>query len=160
MLVSLTRLTRNVGFPAGCNMLLRECTSAFVLIFNPDVELRPGVLSRLKSALVANPRIALATCQLRTRDGRSQSEPARARPTLLRLVAANAPAFLRSIVRRNPAHAASRKIDAVIDVDATMGALLLLPRRILQDVGLFDESVFMYLEGLDFSAQQRALAIW
>ena len=30
--VSLTRLTRNVGFPAGCNMLLRECTSAFVLV--------------------------------------------------------------------------------------------------------------------------------
>jgi N-acetylglucosaminyl-diphospho-decaprenol L-rhamnosyltransferase len=150
--IACTFARRNVGFPAGCNVLLRQCTSELVLLVNPDVELRPGVLDVLADAVQADERIGTATCQLRTRDGQPQSEPARDTPSLSRLLAGNAPTSLRRLWRRS-AMRPSFAPHAVRDVGATMGALMLLRRAVLCEVGLFDESVFMYLEDLDFSAR-------
>lgn len=143
---------RNVGFPAGCNVLLRQCASELVLLVNPDVEIRPGVLDVLATAVQADERLGTATCQLRTRDGRPQSEPARDTPSLSRLLAGNAPNGLRRLWRRCASHR-SLAPKPVRDVGATMGALMLLRRAVLCEVGLLDESVFMYLEDLDFSAR-------
>jgi N-acetylglucosaminyl-diphospho-decaprenol L-rhamnosyltransferase len=150
--IELTVAGRNLGFPAGCNRLLRHCTSEFALLVNPDVELRPGVLARLVSALYRDKRIGAVTCQLRTRDGRPQSEPARPTPTLRRLVAANAPARVRRLRRHLPT-SDQGGLDQIKDVGAAMGALLLFRREILKEVGFLDESVFMYLEDLDLSAR-------
>jgi N-acetylglucosaminyl-diphospho-decaprenol L-rhamnosyltransferase len=77
----------NLGFPAGVNRLLKNATSEVVAIVNPDIEFTRGTLSRLVDAVVTDRSIGIASCRLTTRDGRPQSEPARARPRQRRLLA-------------------------------------------------------------------------
>jgi GT2 family glycosyltransferase len=145
---------RNLGFPAATNLLLKQCDAEVVVLVNPDVEFRPGVLRELVALVASDRSIGIATCRLMTRDGRPQSEAARSRPHLRRLVAGELPRWIRALVRRFR----SRDVGAGPlyedrDVECASGALMAFRRQLLEEVGLLDESVFMFLEDIDFAAR-------
>jgi GT2 family glycosyltransferase len=144
----------NVGFPAACNRILAKGSAEVVALVNPDIELSQGALETLVNIVRADPTIGIASCRLMTRDGRAQSESARARPRLSRLVASYAPRFLRQF--RDGGGRPTTRLDTDSDVECTSGALMVVRRDLLDAVGLLDESVFMYLEDLDFAARVRA----
>jgi GT2 family glycosyltransferase len=144
----------NIGFPAACNRMLATCSAEVVAIVNPDIELSPGALGKLVDVVRADPTIGVASCRLLTRDGRAQSEPARSRPRLRQLMVGYAPFYLPR--HRLPHSRSTGRLYVDSDVQCTSGALMVLRRRLLDELGLLDESVFMYLEDLDFSARVRA----
>jgi N-acetylglucosaminyl-diphospho-decaprenol L-rhamnosyltransferase len=154
-----TASSENLGFPAGCNRLLRAVESEVAVFVNPDVEMREGALSELAELVHRDDSIGIATCGLRTRDGRVQSEPARPTPTLTRLVAQNAPQALRHAAagRTRARHCGDRpsRLETDHDVECTTGALMVFPTDLRHRVGYMDESVFMYLEDLDWCARVR-----
>jgi GT2 family glycosyltransferase len=64
--VELIRSARNIGFAAASNELLRRCEAGTVALVNPDVQLRPGVTSRLVATVTTELSVGLATCRLMT----------------------------------------------------------------------------------------------
>lgn len=143
----------NLGFPAAVNRLFKNSTSDVVAIVNPDIELAAGALSTLVETVLGDTSIGLASCRLMTRDGRAQSEPARSRPRLSRLLAGHVPRGLGSRLAPHRRDASYLFTDR--DVECTSGALMVLRRELLDEIGYLDESVFMYLEDIDFSARVR-----
>lgn len=174
--VSIEQSRTNLGFPRGCNRLLSRTRAAVVAMVNPDVELTKNALTALTTTALADSSIGIVSCRLVTRDGRPQSEAARGRLRLRRLVASCIvpPRLARAVrdsrwnVRRAGenrtgvsrvvswfgARPASTLVED-LDVECTIGALMVFRRELLWRVGYFDDSVFMYLEDLDFCERVR-----
>lgn len=141
----------NGGFPVACNRLLRQCREPVIAVVNPDVELTNGALERLIGAVTADMAVGIATCRLMTREGRAQTAPARPRPRLRHLV-------LRDTSRRLAEFAHVRKQDPLFsdrDVECMSGAFMVFRRSLLDEIGYLDQSVFMFLEDIDFAARVR-----
>jgi GT2 family glycosyltransferase len=144
----------NLGYPAASNLLLKQCDSDVVVLVNPDVEFMPGVLSKLVEVVASDQSIGVATCRLMTRDDRPQSEAARSRPRLRRLLAGELPRRVRTLARTYQGR--DRTADPLYsdrDVECGSGALLAFRRELLEEIGFLDESIFMYLEDIDFAAR-------
>lgn len=149
--VSVEVSTANVGFPIACNRLLVQCVEPTVAVINPDVELTPGALERLVAVAIHEKSAGIVTCRLMTRQGRSQTGPARTRPRLRQLV-------IRDTTRRLAELTRVRRVDPLLidrDVECMSGALMVFRHQLIVDVGYLDESVFMYLEDIDFAARVR-----
>jgi GT2 family glycosyltransferase len=141
----------NLGFPAACNALFREAKSDVVAFVNPDIEFHDATLSQLVETVRQDHSVGIATCRLQTRDGRAQSAAARSTPTLMKLLAANSPRALRQLVSHRYRRTASNHLESDHDVDCMSGALMVLRTSLRNQVGYFDESVFMYLEDVDYA---------
>jgi len=131
---------RNVGFAAGVNRALAELGPAHgdVLLLNPDAQVSAEVARALQDAMrtPGNERVACVSPALTRDDGSPERvewpfpTPARAWLDALGLGA----------LRRGPGF--------------LIGAVLLLRREAIDEVGTFDERFFLYAEETDW--QRRA----
>src|ERR1700722_11537021 len=62
----------NVGFPKGCNIGVRQASSDFILLLNPDCLLPPEGLNNLMAALDTTPGAVVAGSWLLNPDGSEQ----------------------------------------------------------------------------------------
>jgi N-acetylglucosaminyl-diphospho-decaprenol L-rhamnosyltransferase len=145
--VRLTASERNLGFGAASNLAIRASEGHYVLCLNPDTRVTEGALDRLIE--VMNERRMLGMCgpRLELEDGGLDHAAKRSFPTPL-----SALGHFTGIGRRRGSGvlAAYRapEVDAGV-VDAINGACMLFRRPALEQVGLFDEGYWMYMEDLD-----------
>jgi GT2 family glycosyltransferase len=148
---------RNLGYAGGCNAGARESKGDFIMFFNPDLEVGPGVLQRIISFVRRTPDAGAAAPILISYDGRLQ-ESYRRFPTLLSIFGARR-SFLYRLWRSNPISKRSfygdLELKGPTPVDAVGGAALMVPRNIFKITGGMDESYFMYLEDIDFCRRIR-----
>lgn len=150
--VSVHSLGENVGFSVGNNVALRAVTAPYVLLLNPDTEVRGGALDHMVGEMVQDPSIGMSGCRLVRPDGTFDHAAKRSFPTPLTAVAH----FLR--VGRRPsasprlAQYRSPQVDerGVGPVDAINGAFMLARHAAIRDVGLLDDGYWMYGEDLDW----------
>ena len=145
--VELIESNANVGFARAVNAGIRAGSAPYVLVLNPDTELRPRTLDVLLELMETRPEIGIAGCRLERADGSLDHAARRSFPTPV-----GALAHLVGIgkhVSRGPL--AQYRAPDVSDgrVDAVNGAFMLIRRSALADVGLFDEAYWMYMEDLD-----------
>jgi N-acetylglucosaminyl-diphospho-decaprenol L-rhamnosyltransferase len=129
------------GFGANHNRVVSETGGRYVLLLSHDAQVEPGSLARLVEYADANRRVAAVAPRIRYPDGRPQ-------PSAWRFPspAVSALATL-SLARVGVVQSHGERPRRV---DWAMGAALLLRRRALEEVGLFDEeSFFMYSEETD-----------
>jgi N-acetylglucosaminyl-diphospho-decaprenol L-rhamnosyltransferase len=159
--VKLIALDENVGFSAANNLVLRDSSAEYVLVLNPDTKLSAGTLETLLRLMDADSRIGIAGCRLVQEDGtldhaarRSFPTPASALGHFLRLGRSD----------RAPAPLAAYRAPEVSEgpVDAVNGAFMLMRRAMLDEIGLFDEGYWMYMEDLDlcYRAAQAGWTTW
>jgi N-acetylglucosaminyl-diphospho-decaprenol L-rhamnosyltransferase len=145
------------GFAANNNAALRRSRGRYLLLLNPDTELRPGALEAMMAAVDGEERVGLCGPQLLYPDGRVQPS-CRRFPTLASVIARRSP--LRVFFRDSPAN--RRHLMADFDhsrasrVDWMLGACLLVRRDLLREVGLLDEGYFLYVEDIDWAYRARA----
>lgn len=137
----LTLLGRNLGFGRAANVAIRAGSAPVVLVLNPDVEVRPGTLERVLAALEEHPEAGACGCLLERPDGTPDHASRRGFPTPL--------SALGWFTRIAPSGYALAGYDHAGPVDAINGAFMALRRAALDDVGLFDEGYWMYMEDLD-----------
>ena len=143
-------------FAENQNALFAATTEPFVLIMNPDVQLDPGCASALLAHAEAHERCGVAGPRLLESDGGLQRSRRRF------------PTVGGTLVRRTPLRALVRDVEAAqsghylgdvpaapVKCDWMLGACLLLRRRMLDELGGFDEGFPMY--GEDIELQYRAL---
>ena len=152
----------NLGFTAANNVALAPWASgaapcpARVLLLNPDAELLPGALAALAAVLDAEPRTAVVGPSLRYADGRFQHGAFRF-PGLVQTGLDLWPVARLADSRLNGRYP-RRRYDRgrPFDVDAVLGACMLVRADALQAVGPLDTGYFMYCEELDWCQRFRA----
>jgi GT2 family glycosyltransferase len=150
---------RNLGFAAACNLGIPAATGEYLLFLNPDCVLEPGALRRMVEVLEVNPAVGMVGGLLIDPDGAEQGGGRRAVPTPWRsLVRASGlyrfadrwpSLFFDFYLHKQPLP------DAPVEVDAISGALMLVRRGALKDVGPLDEGYFMHCEDLDWCVRFR-----
>lgn len=165
--VRLVRNEENLGFAKANNQALKQTTSDFVLLLNPDTEVRPGAIRTLIDFLNNNPRCGVVAPQLLNTDG-SVQRSCRAFPTFVGMLYE-----LLGLSRMFPPGStqgqkfrAYKMLDWNHDdrreVDQPEGACLMIRRAVLDEVGLLDEGYFMLFEEVDwcYRVKQHGWQIW
>lgn len=150
--VGLIRNQLNVGFGRGCNQGWSATRAPFVLLLNPDTVLQAGASRALLDFARAQPRAALVGPRILNADGSLQHSCFRF-PNLrmvvtgfFGLVALDSPANGRYLIT---------EYDRPHQVEHLLGACLLARRAAAEQVGLFDESYYMYFEETDWCYRLR-----
>lgn len=160
----------NRGFAAGTNQGIRHALARnpnlnYVLLLNPDAFLRPGALAALVAFLDAHPRVGVAGARLFYPDGRPQ-ESAWHFPTLwmtwFDLFPPRGPLLGRLYASPLNGRYREERGAEPFPIDHPLGAAMLLRRAALEQVGLLDESYWMYVEEVDwcYRCRQAGWAIW
>jgi GT2 family glycosyltransferase len=162
--VELRALDRNVGFSAANNVVLRESQAPYALVLNPDTELVDDVLDHLVGLMEERPEIGMLGCRLVRRDGTFDHAAKRSFPT-----PTSALAHFVGVGRRTGASARLAQYRApdveelgAGEVDAVNGAFMLVRREAVEEVGLFDEGYWLYMEDLDwcYRFKQQGWKVW
>ncbi len=149
-------LPDNRGFAVACNRGAALTAAPWLLFLNPDALLKDDTLSRLLQIVRADAGIGLLGADVRDARGQREAAARRSDPTLGRLIATQLARLpgLAAMAR----HGLERSVrdEALSDVDAVSGALMLLSRRMFERVGGFDEGFFLHAEDLDLCRRVRA----
>ena len=147
----------NAGYARAVNQGLAATTGDFVLVLNPDCEVRPGALRALLDRAATDPRIALVGAKLVNPDG-AYEYSARSFPDsftflfnryslLTRLFPRNR--FARRYLLSDWDHASVREVDWI------SGACMLARRAAVAGVGGMDEAFFMFNEDVDWCRRMK-----
>ncbi|MFL5891129.1 MAG: glycosyltransferase family 2 protein [Solirubrobacterales bacterium] len=145
--VRLIAAERNLGFSAASNIGIRQGEAPFVLCLNPDTRVTEGALDQLLELMTTRPEIGMCGCRLELEDGTLDHAAKRSFPTPLSSLGH----FSGLGRRRRSGRLAAYRAPWLTrgPVDAVNGAFMLCRRSALDQVGLFDEGFWMYMEDLD-----------
>ena len=157
--LKLWRLPINSGFAVGCNIGMQMAQYPDLLFLNPDCLLGSESLKRMVCALQSDSAVGMVGGRLTNLDGSEQGGGRRAVPTPWR-------SFVRAfglnvLNNRWPKlffdfHLHKQPLpDSAIEVEAISGALMLVRRAAVEDVGPWDESYFLHCEDLDWCMRFR-----
>lgn len=149
--VMLIRNTENMGFAHANNQALARCRGDYLLLLNSDTVAHPGAFSALVAAMEAHPRAGIGGAKLLNSDGSLQYSCRRF------------PTFTAGLLRNNPIgrlFPGNAKVQDYLmtdydhtvaaEVDWVSGAALCIRRATLEQIGLLDETYFMYCEDVDW----------
>jgi GT2 family glycosyltransferase len=134
---------RNLGFAGGMNTILRRSTAPWLLLLNSDAWPEAAAITRLIACAGRHPRAAAVAPKLLRPDDRL--EPSAWPFPSLRVTLASALRRDRNIWP----HDVERRVDWAV------GAAWLVRREALDQIGLLDESLFMYAEDLEWCWRAR-----
>ncbi len=140
----------NRGFPAANNQGLAVAQGRYVLLLNPDTEVRDDALATMVAFADTHLDVGMIGPQLLNPDGSVQSSRRRL-PTLATAFFESTwlePCAPRRLLERY--YISDRPDDAIQDVDWITGAAMLARREAIDEVGPMDEGFFMYSEELDW----------
>jgi GT2 family glycosyltransferase len=144
--IEILRLERNLGFAAGFNLGIRRALAGgaeAVFVLNNDTVVAPDLGGPLIAGLAAGVGIVAPRIYYAADPQRIWSDGFDANPLTLE-------------IRRGrrgqleDANAPTRSVDYVA------GCAMLIQRRVLETIGLFDERFFAYYEDLDYCIRARA----
>lgn len=142
----------NLGFARANNRALEEARGRYLLLLNNDARLVAGEMPRLVAWMDDHPGVGAAGCRLESAQGRVQHSVHPFPDLATELLSRGLLSWL--FPRRYPSK--RTRWDGPADVDAVLGACLLVRREVLGDVGLLDGDYFFYLEETDWCYRMRA----
>lgn len=125
----------NLGFARANNQALKICEGRYVYFLNPDTEVRQGAFSATLEFMESRPDVGLAGTRIINPDGSSQP----------------------SLEMRYPGEKyAKRELKGLKgDIAWVLGASMIARREIVDGLGGFDESFFLYGEDQDLCLRAR-----
>ena len=143
--VELLRTGANLGFAGGNNVGIRRALERggdWVLLLNNDATAEPGLPAALERAAAARPDAGLLACTILNPDGTVQygGGTFNARLGYSGRLETRRPTELRDVARAD-------------------GAAVAVSRAAVDRAGLLDESLFMYVEDVDWSLRVRAAGL-
>lgn len=134
---------KNLGFPRGCNVGIRkmlEEKSDYVWLLNNDATADPGALDALVDKAEGDSEIGAVGSAVYCME----------EPTQLQAWGGGYVNFFMGRSRHFLAPVADEKLHYII------GASLLIPRRVLEAVGLLDEGIFLYWDDPEYCCRLRS----
>ncbi len=149
--VQLIENRENMGFAPANNQAIRAGKGEYVLLLNPDTQVSAGTFDALLAFLRTHPDVGAVGPKTLNPNG------------TLQISCYPFPTLSRELWRllhldKIAPYGSYRMEDWALrprEVDALLGACMLFPRSVLDEVGLFDESYFMYTEEIDLCYRVR-----
>lgn len=148
----------NSGFGKANNQGIKIAKGDYILLLNSDTVVHDNVTGEMIRWLREHKRIGIASCSLVNKDTSIQGTGGYF-PTLMRvfswMIIQDFPLIDKLIKPFHPMKSLSfSKGDSFFmdakELDWVTGAFLMVNRKVIDDVGYFDENYFMYTEEVDF----------
>ena len=134
----------NLGFARGNNLAIRQATGEYVLLLNPDTTVAENTLRDALQFMDAHPKAGGTGVMMHNEDGSVAPESRRAIPTpwvsALKMLGFTRRYYMSHLPWDEPCQ-----------IEVISGAFCLLRHAALDQIGLLDESFFMYGEDIDLS---------
>jgi len=154
----LIRSPVNGGFAHGNNIVFREAMRRYpgfeyVLLLNPDTVVRPGALRALRQFMDQSPSVGIAGGRCEDPDGTPQDCCFRFPGIVNQFASELGLGFFDRLIRGQLVRMGN--FTHPVEVGWVAGALMMVRRPVFEDIGLMDESYFLYYEETDFSLRAR-----
>jgi len=150
--VTLIENRENRGFGAANNQAFAIMQGTYALLLNTDIVLTDNAIYELFSFMETQPGAAMACGQLLNRDGSKQNSIANF-PTLLTLMA-NISLLEYLFPKRFPSK--RYKHTEPIEIESAIGACLIVRKKAMDEVGIFDERYFFFFEETDWAYRMHS----
>lgn len=141
--VELIKNKNNFGFAKANNQGIKIARGKYVLLLNSDTEVKPGTLERLMEFVGKHPKMGVVGLRLLNSDESIQQSVYHF-PTILGAIRE----FW--LGQKGVYEEYVPEGNQPVEVEAVVGAAMLIPKKVFDKVGLLDERYFMYFEDLDF----------
>ncbi len=138
---------RNLGFARGCNLAYKSSTGEYVLLLNPDTEVKTDSLEAMVSYMESHSEVAVLGPKILNPDGTLQPSVRRFPGIWVSMAVfsglhrfINLPSYLMT----------GFDYSQEAEVDQVMGAALLTRRKIIDEYGFMDEKFWLWYEEVDF----------
>ncbi|MCD8485110.1 glycosyltransferase family 2 protein [Candidatus Woesebacteria bacterium] len=146
-------LGENRGFSAGNNVGIQHASAPFIMLLNTDTEFPPQTnLLSLLDVFAEDPEIGVVTPRVELDSGEIDPSSHRGFPTPW-----NAMMYYSGLAKRFPQrkwaagyHLSWMDLSTAHEIEACSGAAMIVRRTAMEEVGLLDESYFMYAEDIDW----------
>lgn len=141
--IRLIENNENIGFAKANNQVLKRVKGEYVLLLNPDTILTEDAITKMLVFMEAHSNVGIVGPRINYLDGRIQYECARGLPTVSKL-------FKSMLLLKKGAQIEHGDYTKSRKVDCISGACMMIREKALREIGLLDETLFMYLEDIDF----------
>jgi len=149
--VHLIENERNLGFAKAVNQGLQKASGRYVLLLNPDTQVKNETIERLISVMEAHSDVGIAGAQLLNSDRSRQNSIANF-PSLATEL------FNKSLLKwlfPKTFPGKERNYDEPIEVDSVIGACMMVRPDAIHQVGPLDEDYFLFLEETDWCYRMK-----
>jgi len=141
----------NVGFAKAMNQGLKKASGKYILLLNPDTEIKEGAFDRLLAFMDTHLEIGATGAQLLNPDGSRQNSIANFPSLATELLNKS---LLRGLFPKEfPGK--EKEYPEPIEVDSVIGACLMVRRKVVEEVGFLDENYFLFLEETDWCYRMK-----
>jgi len=141
--ITLLKTHKNLGFAGGNNVALPHCKGKYVLFINNDTEVDPGFLEPMVSLLESDTNIGMVNPRVQYYFSPGIIQHAGYTP-------------FNFVTIRNFSIGFGKKdegqFDDTSESGSTFGAAMLVPMKVIKDVGMLAEIFFLYYEEHDWAA--------
>jgi GT2 family glycosyltransferase len=143
--------SKNLGFAKGNNIGVATSDARHLLFLNSDTVIKRYSLVKPLKYLKMHPKVGAITIKLLLKDGSVDFDNHRGFPTPtasffkfsgLAKIFPNSTLF-------NSYHLGFRKLDKIHQIPVAAGSYLMMPTKIFNDIGMWDETYFFYGEDID-----------
>lgn len=159
--VHLVRNRTNMGFSAAFNRAYPLSSGRFVLLLNPDTLVLAGALNTLCSFMEAHSEVGAVGPRQWLDPEKSLQSTVTAKPPNAAIMLARIP-----VVQKLAQKALRKKFwikdfevwnsDSPVCVDTLNGSCMLIKREVIEEVGVLDESFFLFFEDVDWCLRMRS----
>jgi GT2 family glycosyltransferase len=149
--VHLIQNERNLGFAKAVNQGLQKALGKYVVLLNPDTQVKHGVIEQLVSFMNTHLEAGAAGAQLLNSDGSKQNSIANFPSLTTELLNKNL--LRRLFPKKFPGK--EKHYSEPIEVDSVIGACMMVRRDAYSQVGLLDEGYFLFLEETDWCYRMK-----
>lgn len=150
--VKLIESKDNLGFPKGNNIAIKRASGKYILLLNSDTKVIGNCLQNCVKYMDEHSHIGALGCKVELPSGKLDHACKRGFPT--------PEASLYYLLKLNKLFPEKKKFgkytmsyvkdDEVAPVDSIMGAFMMIPKKVVDEVGMLDEEFFMYGEDIDW----------
>jgi GT2 family glycosyltransferase len=153
--VRVIRNEENIGFAGASNHGIRESNGRYVLLLNPDTVILDGAVEKTVEFMDNETNAGIATCKVLNADRSFQICYGEQFPGLWMLITGGS--SLRSAFKFlfSDSSISEYDIHRSHPVEWVMGAFMMIRREVVRQIGLLDESFFMYGEEPDYCYRAR-----
>jgi GT2 family glycosyltransferase len=142
----------NLGYSKGNNLALRQATGTYQLLLNPDTIVPPNTLQKCIAFLQTYKDCAVVTCKVEFPNGKLDVDCHRGFPTPWASFTyfSGLEKLLPHKKRFGQYHQTYKDFRVTHEIDSAVGAFMMMPKKVIDQVGLLDEDFFFYGEDLDW----------
>lgn len=148
--INLIALSKNTGTTYSRNLAIKEAAGDYILILDSDTEVKPGAVKRLLSVLEGDNRVGIVAPKLLRGDGSPHRSSHNRFPTIQSKFFKILPfAWSQKLASRMESYDFTDDNNPH-EVDYCFSALWLLPKKVVDEIGLLDERIFYSPEDVDY----------